>query len=197
MPSRARRPEPTPQEYAVHIDRRATDRMYAGVVGIWGALLVVGLVGFGLLAAGVISQTAAVGPLVFILVCVPNLVIYGWIWRATRRLDVPLLVRPGGLTCRTPRGELSVPWDRVVDVRVARAFRQDQLTVLVDPSIGPDTPGVSATLSRSSWSTVRKAGLRLSFRVVAEPASEVLAAVATLSGGRFTPALPGEAKPAR
>lgn len=180
-----------PAPFVVHLDRSAVDRQYALVVGLWALLAAIGVVGFVLLLANVAQVGPAAGaPLVFAFICVPNLAVYLWIWRSTRRLDQPLVVSAAGMQFQTPRGEVSVPWEAVRTITLNRVLGRPQLTAALDPAAGPGAPGIRSTLPNGAWRTIRRTGLRLSFRIVTEPAPVVARAIVDHSRGRFTPTLP-------
>ena len=180
----------TAPPFVVGLDRAAVDRQYAVVAGLWALLAAIGVIGFVLLLRSN-AGAAARAPLVFAFVCLPNLAVYLWIWRATRRLTQPLVVSAAGMAFQTPRGEVSLPWGAVGRTTFTKILGRPQLTVALGPGIGPDSPGIRTTLARGAWRATQRSGLRLSFRILTEPASAVGQAIGEHSGGRFTPTLPG------
>lgn len=180
----------TAPPFVVGLDRPAVDRQYAVVAGLWALLAVIGVTGFVLLLRSN-AGAAAGAPLVFAFVCLPNLAVYLWIWRATRRLTQPLMISGVGMAFQTPRGEISLPWAAVRTATLTRVLGRPQLTVALAAGVGPDSPGIRTTLAKGAWRTIQRSGLRLSFRILTEPAPAVARAISEHSRGRFTPTLPG------
>lgn len=180
----------TAPPFVVHLDRSAVDRQYALVVGLWAFLAAIGVVGFVLLLRDAAQVGPAAGaPLVFAFICLPNLAVYVWIWRSTRRLQQPLVVSAAGMEFQTPRGEVSVPWAAVRSITLTRVLGRPQLTVALDLT-GSASAAIRSTVPKGAWRAIQRTGLRLSFRIVTEPAPAVAQAIGNHSRGRFTPTLP-------
>lgn len=176
----------TPRTFVAHLDRGKIDRQYAVICAVWTVLALTGVAGFVLLLhSGDDLGVAAGAPLIVTAISLINLAVYVWIWTTTRRLVEPFVASTAGVLFRTPRGEVEVPWEAVRAITISRVLGRPQLNVQLHPAAGPGAPGVRTTLSPGGWRTVRRAGLRLSLRLVREPVPVVSTAIAELSRGRF------------
>ena len=184
-------PPPTGDCLVLKSNRSAVDRTFRPIVVMY-AIVTTALCALIVWAATLIGELAPLA--LFLLVPVimaGSLSVYCYSWGATRAIEWPLQISRAGMLFCTPRGRVEFGWEAVTDVRITQHRLTQQLTVRLHPNAGPGAPGVVTTVPEGGWRLIRRSGVRLSLRVVTCDPTDLAAAIAALSGHRWTPQPPG------
>jgi hypothetical protein len=168
---------------SVPLDRERLDRTWVRL--IFGTILLVAflvaIIATLLVHAG--AGTVDVTPVLLVLPLGAAYVVLGFAmsWRRLRRVALPLLLSPDGLTMSSPFGEVVAPWSGVVSVSIEPGWLGPWLRIRLDPG------SYTTTVTRRYYRRIiERQGSRYALRMLAMDADQLRAAFAQQSGGRVT-----------
>lgn len=164
-------------------DRAKVNGRFTAIV-VLHAVILTGVLGAGLWAAGESASLVAGGPFAILVISqVFQITVHAYSWGKRAAVDVAAVISGGGLWLAVPGyGSVTLPWPAVA--RIERRTLGRRLVVRPMPGVGPDTPGVQAPHDQRLWKLVHRRGLVLGLHGLDVDADTLSRAILQLSGGR-------------